>query len=182
MPQMQERVRGASMPIPRYTDHPVRPSLLAAPVSSGALPKYVSFRGVLGTDDAWLQHLERGGEDEEDDSGSQSDASMFSRAWRRMRRAQLLRLTRDSASASERGPLLPAQQQDDMQGKRLRALVAEPPRHEGLPKLSRQCLAAEVRCYARYMVPPLLFFVVIVLLVSLYFYGRARAVASPPQS
>ncbi|KAK4700964.1 hypothetical protein P7C70_g5276, partial [Phenoliferia sp. Uapishka_3] len=46
---------------------------------------------------------------------------------------------------------------------------------EGLPKLSRECLVAEIKCYGSYMLPPILFFVVFVLGLSLWLYNNAIA-------
>ena len=37
----------------------------------------------------------------------------------------------------------------------------------GLPKVSRECLVAEIKCYGSYILPTLLVFVVLVLAISL---------------
>jgi hypothetical protein len=68
-----------------------------------------------------------------------------------------------------------------------------PSHGEGLPKLSRECLIAEIKCYGfvspiqlhrlasiaadedgQYMFPPILVFLGLVLGLGLYFYNRAR--------
>lgn len=40
-------------------------------------------------------------------------------------------------------------------------------RQPGLPKVSRDCLIAEIKCYGKYILPTLLVFVVLVLVVAL---------------
>ncbi|KAK4054725.1 hypothetical protein OIV83_000649 [Microbotryomycetes sp. JL201] len=45
--------------------------------------------------------------------------------------------------------------------------------HEGLPKVTRQCLVAEIKCYGKYMLPPIIVFVVIALSVAMLVYGKA---------
>ncbi|WVQ64966.1 uncharacterized protein L199_003136 [Kwoniella botswanensis] len=41
----------------------------------------------------------------------------------------------------------------------------------GLPKLSRECLISEIKCYGSYMLPPLLIFGVLAIGISLLIYG-----------
>ncbi|WWC68576.1 uncharacterized protein I206_102506 [Kwoniella pini CBS 10737] len=41
----------------------------------------------------------------------------------------------------------------------------------GLPKLSRECLISEIKCYGSYMLPPLLIFGVLAIGISLGIYG-----------
>lgn len=47
-------------------------------------------------------------------------------------------------------------------------------RKEGLPKLSRECLISEIKCYGKHMLPPILFFVVFVLGFGLWLYNKQR--------
>lgn len=44
----------------------------------------------------------------------------------------------------------------------------------GLPKVSRECLVSEIRCYGSYIMPVLLVFGVLVLVVSLSLYWRSQ--------
>ncbi|WWC87963.1 uncharacterized protein L201_002865 [Kwoniella dendrophila CBS 6074] len=44
-------------------------------------------------------------------------------------------------------------------------------RKPGLPKLSRQCLISEIKCYGSYMLPPLLIFGVLAIGIALLIYG-----------
>lgn len=44
----------------------------------------------------------------------------------------------------------------------------------GLPKLSRECLMAEIKCYGSYIVPVLLVFVVLVLTIALTVYNHYK--------
>lgn len=37
----------------------------------------------------------------------------------------------------------------------------------GLPKVSRECLVAEIKCYGKYILPTVLVFVVLVLVIAL---------------
>ncbi|WRT65753.1 uncharacterized protein IL334_002701 [Kwoniella shivajii] len=50
-------------------------------------------------------------------------------------------------------------------------LTAGGERKPGLPKLSRECLVSEIKCYGSYMLPPLLIFGVLVIGVSLAIVG-----------
>lgn len=47
-------------------------------------------------------------------------------------------------------------------------------RKEGLPKLSRECLISEIKCYGKHMLPPIIFFVVFVLGFGLWLYHKQR--------
>jgi hypothetical protein len=47
-----------------------------------------------------------------------------------------------------------------------------PANKQGLPKLSRQCLVSEIRCYGSYIVPVLVFGAVSILLALWLAYGR----------
>ncbi|WWC60370.1 uncharacterized protein I303_102941 [Kwoniella dejecticola CBS 10117] len=44
----------------------------------------------------------------------------------------------------------------------------------GVPKLSRECLISEIKCYGSYMLPPLLVFGVLAIGISLGIYGWKR--------
>ena len=44
----------------------------------------------------------------------------------------------------------------------------------GLPKVSRECLVAEIKCYGSYILPVFLIFVVLVLAVSLTLFFHYR--------
>ncbi|WWD16453.1 hypothetical protein CI109_100879 [Kwoniella shandongensis] len=44
-------------------------------------------------------------------------------------------------------------------------------RREGIPKLTRECLWSEIKCYGSYMLPPLLVFGVLVIGASLFAVG-----------
>ena len=46
--------------------------------------------------------------------------------------------------------------------------------HPGLPKVSRECIVAEVKCYGKYIVPTLLVFVGLVLLVALSIFYAVK--------
>ncbi|KAK9899665.1 hypothetical protein P389DRAFT_164702 [Cystobasidium minutum MCA 4210] len=45
--------------------------------------------------------------------------------------------------------------------------AGHPDRLPGLPKLSRECLIAEIKCYGKYILPTVLVFVVLVLIIAL---------------
>ncbi|WVW80212.1 hypothetical protein I302_102189 [Kwoniella bestiolae CBS 10118] len=47
-------------------------------------------------------------------------------------------------------------------------------RNPGLPKLSRECLISEIKCYGSYMLPPLLIFGVLAIGLCLLIYGIKR--------
>lgn len=47
-------------------------------------------------------------------------------------------------------------------------------RQPGLPKVTRECLVAEVKCYGSYILPVLLVFVVLVLVIALTAYSYSR--------
>ncbi|WVR03761.1 hypothetical protein IAU60_000756 [Kwoniella sp. DSM 27419] len=49
--------------------------------------------------------------------------------------------------------------------------TAREERKPGLPKLSRECLWSEIKCYGSYMLPPLLVFGVLVIGASLFAVG-----------
>ncbi|KAK8861630.1 hypothetical protein IAR55_002453 [Kwoniella newhampshirensis] len=44
-------------------------------------------------------------------------------------------------------------------------------KREGVPKLTRECLWSEIKCYGSYMLPPLLVFGVLVIAASLFAVG-----------
>ncbi|WWC96903.1 hypothetical protein V866_003778 [Kwoniella sp. B9012] len=52
--------------------------------------------------------------------------------------------------------------------------AGEGQRKPGLPKLSRECLISEIKCYGSYMLPPLLIFGVLAIGISLLIYGLKR--------
>ncbi|SCZ90919.1 BZ3500_MvSof-1268-A1-R1_Chr1-3g02382 [Microbotryum saponariae] len=46
---------------------------------------------------------------------------------------------------------------------------------EGLPKVTRQCLIAEIKCYGKYMLPPIIVFLGLVMSLALVLYAHARS-------
>lgn len=44
----------------------------------------------------------------------------------------------------------------------------------GLPKVSRECLIAEIKCYGKYILPTLLVFVVLVLVIALGLFNHYK--------
>ncbi|SCV68803.1 BQ2448_924 [Microbotryum intermedium] len=46
---------------------------------------------------------------------------------------------------------------------------------EGLPKVTRQCLIAEIKCYGKYMLPPIIVFLGLAMSLALVLYAHARS-------
>ncbi|KAM0793022.1 hypothetical protein ACM66B_000513 [Microbotryomycetes sp. NB124-2] len=67
-------------------------------------------------------------------------------------------------------------EQDERDVERQPLLTATTKPHvnqEDLPKVTRQCLVAEIKCYGKYMLPPILVFVILAISIAMFVYGKA---------